>query len=429
MGKWEMVRLGDVLSDTIIGEWGEECKDAYGVKVLRTTNFTNKGVIDYSNVVVRDIPATKIVKKKLLPYDIILEKSGGSDNQPVGRVVYFDKSDDIYLCNNFTQILRVNSEIVNSKYIFYCLLNLHRIGVTELLQNKTTGIRNLQVKSYMALEIPLPPLPIQQKIADVLDRASALIEKRKAQIEKLDLLVKSHFIEMFGDPVKNPMGWEVRRLGEVFEVRSSKRVYQSEQTNNGVPFLRVSDLTSRIINGVDSCNLHIAEGLYDTYRKAGHVPKTDDVLVTSRGTLGLCYIVRDTDKFYFQDGMISWLSKNDVKVGSYYIMCLFCTGDIKRQIERASAGSTVGYLSLANLESLSIMFPPYLLQTQFSAFVERVEAQKVKMKQGLELMELEYKSLMQKCFNGETSPVSSPSQLPQSATLTAPSKRGALCID
>ena len=105
-----------------------------------------------------------------------------SDNQPVGRVVYFEKFDDVFLCNNFTQILRVSANIAFSKYIFYYLFYLYRISVTELLQNKTTGIRNLKVKNYMALEIPLPPLAVQEKIADILDRAAALIEKRKAQL-------------------------------------------------------------------------------------------------------------------------------------------------------------------------------------------------------------------------------------------------------
>jgi len=194
MSKWDMVQLEQLLSDTITGEWGQDCNNNLGVKVLRTTNFTNQGIIDYSKVVIRDISSNKVEKKKLLPRDIILEKSGGSDNQPVGRVVFFNRSDDVFLCNNFTQILRVNSEIADSKYIFYYLHNLHKIGVTELLQNKTTGIRNLQVKNYMALQIALPPLFIQQKIAEILDLFNFIIDKSKLQFYKLDLLVKSRFV-------------------------------------------------------------------------------------------------------------------------------------------------------------------------------------------------------------------------------------------
>ena len=74
---------------------------------------------------------------------------------------------------------------------------------------KGAGLKHISKDYIFQIQIPLPPLPVQQKIADVLDQASALIEKRKAQIEKLDLLVKAQFVEMFGDPVTNPMGWEV----------------------------------------------------------------------------------------------------------------------------------------------------------------------------------------------------------------------------
>ena len=209
MGKWKMVRLGDVLEDTITGEWGTACSTKEtGVKVLRTTNFTNTGVVDYSNVVIRNISAQKIANKRLKYADIILEKSGGSDNQPVGRVVYFDNKEDTFLCNNFTQILRANTGIVFPKYVFFYLFYIHKNGMTELLQNKTTGIRNLQTKSYLNQQLPLPPLDVQQKIANVLDKASALIDLRRAQLDKLDLLIKSQFVEMFGDPVTNPMGWQ-----------------------------------------------------------------------------------------------------------------------------------------------------------------------------------------------------------------------------
>ena len=373
MGKWDMIAFEDMFVDET--KYGRKIpKEAYQkdgtYPIIDQGQEYIAGYTDNDTGLYSNIPAiifgdhTRAIKYVNFPFFL------GADG---------------------VKLLKSKVVDVDYRFLYYCL---------KSARIPDTGY-NRHFKWLKELRIPLPPLPIQQKIADILDRAGALIEKRKAQIEKLDLLIKSQFIEMFGDPVTNPMGWDVKRLREVFKVRSSKRVYQSEQTNYGVPFLRVSDLTNRINDGVDSCNLFMAEELYEAYEKAGNVPKADDILVTSRGTLGLCYIVRNTDKFYFQDGMISWLSKHRVEVSSNYIKYLFCADDIKRQIERASAGSTVGYLSLANLENLNVMFPPLALQTQFTAFVERVEAQKAKMKQGLELMELENKSLMQKCFSGE----------------------------
>jgi len=401
VGKWEMVRLSDIVDQAITGEWGTECIDGeVGTKVLRTTNFTNSGVINYDNVVVRDIPTNKVKKKKLKKNDIILEKSGGSDNQPVGRVVFFENEpSEVFLCNNFTQVLRIEPSIAFSRYVFLYLFRLHQNGTTELLQNKTTGIRNLQIKQYMALDIPLPPLEVQRQIADVLDRASALIEKRKAQIEKLDLLIKSQFIEMFGDPVTNPMGWESKRLGDIFDIGSSKRVYQNEQTTSGVPFYRISDLVKHIESSPRSSELFISDEQYDNFKAKRLVPKSGDILVTSRGTLGQCYIINDSDRFYFQDGMISWLKKGKTKVASIYITYLFMMSGFRKQIDEAPAGSTVNYLSIDRLEKLITMYPDYALQNNFAAFVERVEAQKFLLQKSLTKLELNYKSLMQKCFS------------------------------
>lgn len=213
-----MARLGDVFEIQITGEWGSECtENETGTKVLRTTNFTPEGRINYDDVVVRSINESKVEKKRLHCGDIILEKSGGTKKTPVGRVVFCDESieESIYLCNNFTQAMRVNQTIAIPRYVFYFMWNLHCSGRTDLLQNKTTGIRNLQVKSYLNEECPLPTLDEQRKIAAVLDKVSDLIAKRRQQLDKLDEMVKARFVEMFGDFKINTMRWPVVDFTEI----------------------------------------------------------------------------------------------------------------------------------------------------------------------------------------------------------------------
>lgn len=193
-----MAKLGEVFECQITGEWGTECpENESGIKVLRTTNFTSDGVINYTSIVERNISESKVEKKKLQFEDIILEKSGGTEKTPVGRVVYCDKTidKDVYLCNNFTQAMRVNKRIALPRYIFYYMWFCHYSGKTELLQNKTTGIRNLQVKAYMNEEIELPSLEQQKKIVDRLDKIGVCINNRKLQLENLDMLVKSRFVD------------------------------------------------------------------------------------------------------------------------------------------------------------------------------------------------------------------------------------------
>ncbi|MGL6200396.1 MAG: restriction endonuclease subunit S [Lachnospiraceae bacterium] len=397
MGKWEIVRLLDVVVETITGEWGVECtKGEVGTKVLRTTNFTNLGIINYDNVVERIIPEAKIEKKKLARYDIILEKSGGSDNQPVGRVVFFDNNDvDVYLCNNFTQILRIDKSMAFPRYIFLFLFYLHQNGTTELLQNKTTGIRNLQVKQYMALEIPLPPLSVQQQIADVLDRASALIEKRKAQIEKLNLLIKSQFIEMFGDPVTNPKGWDKKTLSQECDVITGNTPPRAISNYYGD---YIEWIKSDNINTPDMYLSHASEMLSEAGLSVGRHVEAGAILMTCiAGSISCIGNVAISNRKVSFNQQINAVIPNANNV--YYMYYLFLLS--KLYIQSTVSMSLKGILSKGKMLELEFSFPPLNLQNEFANFVQQVEVQKSQLKKSLEKLELNYKSLMQKCFRGE----------------------------
>ena len=153
--------LTDYIEVSFPGEWGQEDKEGSGVKVIRTTNFTNNGKLDLSDVVTRDIDSVKVEKKKLSKGDIILERSGGTNENPVGRVVYFEE-DGVYLFNNFTQLLRCK-EGVNSLFIFYSLFNYYQMNknVIRSMGNKTTGIQNLKMDRYW--QIPIADVSIERQ--------------------------------------------------------------------------------------------------------------------------------------------------------------------------------------------------------------------------------------------------------------------------
>ena len=189
-------KLTDLFNKPISGEWGTEIKnDQKGVKVIRTTNFTNRGVLDLNNVVERNIDINKHKEKILKNGDIIIEKSGGSPTKPVGRVVIFEENNnEQYLCNNFTAILRPRLEII-PKFALYMMQNLYNKNKVLKFQNKTTGIINLKLNDYLnSTNVYVPDLKKQNKIVEVLDKIQELIYKRKTQIESLDELVKSKFL-------------------------------------------------------------------------------------------------------------------------------------------------------------------------------------------------------------------------------------------
>ena len=191
-------KLTDIC-EIINGEWGTEINENSKniASVIRTTNFLNNGKIDIQNkeLVKREMNKNKIEQKQLKKGDIIIEKSGGSPNQPVGRVVFFNlNSNEIFLCNNFTSILRVK-ENINSKYIFYFLRNSYKNNKVLKFQNKTTGIINLKLQNYLNRSyVYLPELKIQNKVVNILDILESILEKNQNYLIYLKELTKSFFV-------------------------------------------------------------------------------------------------------------------------------------------------------------------------------------------------------------------------------------------
>ena len=318
------------------------------------------------------------------PYIAVVKDGAG-----IGRTMLLPEKTSVI---GTMQYILPNEKVI-PKYLYYVIRYMH-------LEKYFTGatIPHIYFKDYKREEFNLCDLSEQEKIVSTLSKIEKIITHRKQQLEKLDLLVKARFVEMFGDPEFNNYNWDTFKMAELCTVSSSKRVYQSELTNEGVPFLRISDLVNRMDYNTETCDLFISEEKYSDLLNNGLVPQKDDILVTARGTLGRCYIVKDTDRFYFQDGMITWLSSYSEKIIPVYISYLFSMHGIKKQIEEMQAGSTVAYLSIAMTKKLSIMLPPLDLQTQFADFVQQVDKSRVAIQNDLEQAQMLFDSLMQEYF-------------------------------
>lgn len=286
-----------------------------------------------------------------------------------------------------------HADILLPKYLYYFCKSYN----FEKL-NTTVTIPSLTKLNLLQVEIDVPNLETQKERVNILDGVEycyGLLTKEAAQ---LDELVKSRFVEMFGDPEYNDKSWPIRTLGELCSVGSSKRIYQNEQSTEGIPFWRISDLVSKIDTGIVNSELFIPEEKYAELKQAELVPNAGDILVTSRGTLGRCYIIKEDDHFYFQDGMISWVSKYSNGITPLYLQYLFMMPGIRKQIDSMQAGSTVAYLSIAMLKKLRVMLPDKYMQEQFATFVAQVDKSKLAVKQSLEKLETLKKSLMQQYF-------------------------------
>ena len=164
---WKVSPIDKIIEKPISGEWGKDDSDGTGVRVLRTTNFTDQGSIDYSDVVTRKIDEKKINRKYMKFGDILIEKSGGSDTKPVGRVVFYSGKDEAFLFNNFTSVLRLKPKSgLLPEYLFMFLYVNYWNNGTRIYENKTTGIHNLKLADYLSgTRLPLPPIELQKKFS------------------------------------------------------------------------------------------------------------------------------------------------------------------------------------------------------------------------------------------------------------------------
>ena len=224
--------VGYYIKDSFPGDWGKEDLDGTGVKVIRTTNFTNFGKLNLFEVVTRSIEERKIQKKQILKYDTILERSGGTADNPVGRVVLFEE-DEQYLCNNFTQVLRFKD--IDPRFAFYALFYFYQMNKTSIrsMGSKTTGIQNLNMSKYLEIGIPNADEDEQKQFVSIAEQA----DKSKF------VGFKSQFIEMFGNPLSDVQKYGLKKLGECCELNPRRPRLNLEDSDmvSFVPMPSVSE--------------------------------------------------------------------------------------------------------------------------------------------------------------------------------------------
>jgi len=154
-----------------------------------------------------------------------------------------------------------------------------------------------------------------------------------------------------------PKGWEIKKLGEVYNIKSSKRVHKKDWKEEGIPFYRAREVVKLSENGFVNNELFISPKLYDEFTKDKGSPKTDDIIISAVGTLGKCYLVKSQDKFYIKDASVLWFEKNS-DVYSPYIIYAFKSDLITKQVMSKSMGATVGTLTISRAKNIEIPIPP-----------------------------------------------------------------------
>ncbi len=207
----------DQLCEFNNGLWKGKKEPFITAKVIRNTNFRNDGFIDWSDIAVLDVEKKQFENRELKCGDIIIEKSGGGPTQPVGRVVFFNKSEKGFSYSNFTSIIRVVDESLNSQFLWLILRDFYYKGKTEQYQQRTSGIRNLNFKLYQKIVIPLPPLPVQKEIVAEIESYQKIIDGARQVVEN------------YKPRIDIDLEWKIVHLGEVAEFKNGLNYRRGER--------------------------------------------------------------------------------------------------------------------------------------------------------------------------------------------------------
>ena len=378
MSKWELFRIGDVCSIISGNSLPEDICNKKGdipyIKVSDMNLYENTPLITTSSrYVFRDD-----VKKQIFPKGtVIFPKRGGAIGTNKKRLTLRE------ICADLNIMGIIPGQKVDSRYLFMFFQNID----LDKLSNGSS-VPQINNGDISPLKLPLPPLNIQKQIADTLDKASRLIELRKTQLEKMNLLIKSKFIEMFGDPVTNPKGWPLKSLSQVADIDTRMTVEFEKYAD--LPHIGIDSIERNTGNIVDfdlvkNCGLISGKYLFDErhiiYSKIR--PNLNKVALPTFN--GLC----SADAY-----PILPLQKED----RYYLAYILRSDFFLNYIMKHSDRTNIPKANKQQLYGFHLPMPPSQLTAKFMEFCKTIECQMHLVQRGIERMRSLYNALMQEYF-------------------------------
>ena len=315
-----------------------------------------------------------------------------SSRAPIGKVAI--AGCDMYCNQGFKNL--ICSDAIHNFYLYYWLKS-HTSFLNSLGRGAT--FKEISKAIVAQIQIPLPPLPEQKRIAAILDKICEMKRNAEARLQKLDLLVKARFVEMFGDPLENPLGFTIvalkeltTKIGSGATPKGGKESYRAE----GVSLIRSMNVHDGSFKYIDLAHLSDKQA-----QELNNVTvQSTDVLVNITGaSVARSCIVPDDVLPARVNQHVAIIRPND-KVLPLYLNRLFIYPSFKRLLLGIgeSGGATRQAITKQQLEMLRIPLPPLALQRQFAAFVEKVEGLKATAKKELEQVDLLYRAKLQEFF-------------------------------
>lgn len=387
---WEVKRLGDVCISIKDGSHNPPKEIDNSCYIMLSSQNIQDGYIDFNNS--RFISEGDFHKEKkrvqIKKGDLLLTIVG-----TIGRTCVFDGSVDNIVFQRSVAILSPKQDI-ESFFLRYFIKSQK-----ALLENEAKGVaqKGIYLKQLSDFKIQVPPLQTQQQIVEELDCLTSIIEKQKKQLEELDNLAQAIFYDMFGEPMENEKGWNIKKLEDIVHKNCTLSygiVQPMEDVVDGVPIVRPIDLIDTFVS--DTNLKRTRKEISNKYKRTiltGH-----EILLCVRGTTGIVSLVNESFAGYnVTRGIVPILLSS--LYNRWFVYYQIKTSSIQQKISELTYGIALRQINIKDLRALTLITPPLSLQQQFASKIEAIEKQKELIKKSIKETEGLFNSRMDYYFN------------------------------
>jgi type I restriction enzyme S subunit len=368
-----------------------------GIPFLRAQNIINGGVLLNEDLLFidKDTHNKELKRSHIINGDILLTIAG-----TIGRTAIVRNIDRVLNCNQAVAIIRLGDSKIFPEYLCHYIAS--PIAQAQFKKGVVFAtIPNLSLSQIKKLQIPLPPLPQQQKIAAILDAADALRQNDKALIAKYDELTQALFLDMFGDPVSNPRGWKKTTGRKVFKLIGGAAFKSTDYSNDGIPLIRIGAVNKGYFD--KSQLVFLPLDFNSRYKK--YLVYPNDLLITLTGTVGkddygnAFSLEKDFEK-YFLNQRVAKITLDEF-YNYTFIKFYLKQKRVKSELIGVSRGVRQANISNEDFYKLEVIQPSINIQNQFAERVALIEQQKAIAQMSLEKSEDLFNSLLHKAFKRE----------------------------
>ena len=358
MSKWAVTRVSEMADIISGGTPKTEIAEYWNGDIpwLSVKDFSGDSKRVYSSEKsITKLGLNNSATQLLYPGDIIISARG-----TVGEVAQIGKR---MAFNQSCYGLRAK-ERYSANFLYYVLK--YQVKYLKAVANGAV-FDTITLKTFDKMKSDIPEFPVQEKIANILSHYDDLLEVNNRRIELLEQaaqeLYKEWFVRFRFPGYENakfedgiPEGWEIKRIVDLFDITSSKRVYLANYVDAGIPFYRSKEIIQLSQGQAITEPLYISNAAYENFKSKYGAPEKNDILITSVGTIGVSYLV-DGHEFYFKDGNLTWIKSGSNKALSLFLFQWLNSQSGKQQLLQSTIGTSQSALTIENLKKIKLLVP------------------------------------------------------------------------